>query len=192
MRRKWIGILLTSGILGAPLCTAAQPEVTDEVLVRGTRLKDLKTAIAKAEDRFYVRYNELNKVDKYDVECRMDVHTGQRIPQRRCYAKLQLEAMAQHGQEVLEMFRQQAAASEHVAGQNDNPGAAGMTGRGRPPNTDPVAIWLAHYDDYRDNLLFLLKMNPELRDLAQAGEDAKSRYEAEYKRRLKGRLVLFE
>ena len=122
----------------------------------------------------------------------MDVHTGQRIPQRRCYAKLQLEAMAQHGQEVLEMFRQQADVSEHVAGQNDNPGAAGMTGRGRPPNTDPVAIWLAHYDDYRDNLLFLLKMNPELRELAQAGEDAKSRYEAEYKRRLKGRLVLFE
>jgi hypothetical protein len=122
----------------------------------------------------------------------MDAHTGQRIPQRRCYTRLQLDAMAQQGQEVVEMFRQQAAVSEHEAGQNDNPGPAGMTGRGRPPNTDPAGIWLAHYDDYRDNMLFLLKMNPELLKLAQAGEEAKKRYDAEYRRRLKGRLVLVE
>ncbi|HMA10311.1 MAG TPA: hypothetical protein VKO83_00390, partial [Steroidobacteraceae bacterium] len=73
-----------------------------------------------------------------------------------------------------------------------DPGPAGMTGRGRPPNTDPVAIWLAHYDDYRDNMLYLLKVNPDLRRLAQAGEDAKKRYDSEHKRRLKGRLILTE
>lgn len=201
MNPKWIVTALASGCLAGQLCVAgepglrdivAKPDVTDEVLVRGTRLRELRAAVVAAEDRFYAQYNALNKVDDYDIECFRDPHTGSRIPQRRCFTKLQLEAMSQQGREVVEWFQSQAAAGENVPGRDTDTGSAGMSGRGRPPNTDPVAVWQAHYDDYRDNLLFLLKMNPGLQDLARAGEDAKQRYESEYKRRLKGRLVLID
>jgi hypothetical protein len=69
---------------------------------------------------------------------------------------------------------------------------AGMTAVGRPPNTDPQAVWLAHYDEYRDNFLYLLKMNPDLRRMARDAERAQRRYDREYKRRLQGRLFLIE
>ncbi|HXC60735.1 MAG TPA: hypothetical protein VN645_15575 [Steroidobacteraceae bacterium] len=197
--RKWHGIVIALGCLALRPCGAAQSPVltevkaaaeTDEVLVRGARLKQLKQAIVEAEDRFYSRYNELNKVDKYDIQCAEDAYTGSRIPQRHCFTKLQLDAMAQNGKEVVEYFQQQAPVGEHQAGQNDNPGSAGMSGRGRPPNTDPVAIWLAHYDEYQENMLFLLKMNPDLRRLVGERDKAEKRYDDERKRRFQGRLVL--
>jgi hypothetical protein len=144
---------MIAGILLSPLCNAG-PESTEEVLVRGTRLRDLRAAIVTAEDRFYEQYNALNKVDDFDIECIRDAHTGTRIPQRRCFARVLREAM--------------------------------------PPNTDPAAVWAARYDEYRDNMLYLLKMHPELRHLASEGEAAQRRYDAEYRRRLKGRAVLFE
>jgi hypothetical protein len=182
---------MIAGILLSPLCNAG-PESTEEVLVRGTRLRDLRAAIVTAEDRFYEQYNALNKVDDFDIECIRDAHTGTRIPQRRCFARVLREAMAQQGSEVVEYFQQQAPVGENVPGQAGDPGPAGMTGRGRPPNTDPAAVWAARYDEYRDNMLYLLKMHPELRHLASEGEAAQRRYDAEYRRRLKGRAVLFE
>src|SRR5512139_2187910 len=202
MNPKWIVMAMASGCLSGQFCAAGQPElrdsvakpeVTDEVLVRGTRLRELRAAVVAAEDRFYEQYNALNKVDDYDVECFKDVRTGTRIPQRRCFTKLQLEAMSQQGKEVLQMMQDHPKPIEGIPGQPAaDQGPAGMTGAGRLPNTNPEAIWLAHYDDYRDNMLYLLKMNPGLRRLAQAGEDAKRRYDSEHKRRLKGRLILID
>jgi len=201
MGPQWIVIATFAACLQGLHCDAAmpgvdgdavKPEVTDEVLVRGTRLSDLRRAVVEAENRFYEQYNALNKVDDYDVECFKDLRTGTRIPRRICLTRLQLESMSRHGREVLEMFQQQAPVDEFVPGQAGDPGPAGMTAVGRPPNTDPVAIWLARYDDYRDNMLYLLKMNPGLQRLAQAGEDAKRRYEAERNRRMAGRLAVIE
>ena len=182
MRRKWVGMLMTAGIFGAPICGATQPEVTDEVLVHGTRLNSLKEAITDAENRFYVRYNALNKVDDYDIECDMDAHTGTKLKQRRCFTRLQLQAKAQNAREVTAMFQEQ----------DRDPADGTIKKPGRPPNTDPQAVWLARFDDYRDNMLYLLKMNPDLRRLAREREEAEERFDAEYKRRLKGRLVYFE
>lgn len=168
------------------VCVAAEParepsssasEATEEVLVQGARLRELQEAIVEAEDRFYARYNDLNKVDKYDVECVNDAHTGTRLKHRRCFTKLQLEARSLNGIETLQMRQEQEGATPHP---------------GRPPNTNPEGIWLSHYDEYRDNMLYLLKMNPELRRMAAEGEAAQKRYDKEYKRRMKGRLVLVD
>jgi hypothetical protein len=204
---------MVAGILLSPLCCATQQatstalgngsnnagrESTEEILVRGTRLRELRAAIVTTENRFYKQYNALNKVDDFDIECVRDAHTGTRIPQRRCLTRVVREAMARQGSEAAEYFQQQATVHEYVPGQTSDsaqagdPGPAGMTGRGRPPNTDPTAVWAARYDEYRDNMLYLLKMHPELRQLASEGEAARKRYDAEYQRRLKGRLVLFE
>jgi hypothetical protein len=183
MRWSWPCIVMICGCVAGPPCDAAQPgpeasattDITDEVLVRGTRLRELKAAIVAAEDRFYVRYNELNKVDAYDILCALDAHTGTKLKQRRCFTKVQLEAKARNALETLQMFQEQ-----------------GMGLTGRPPNTDPTAVWLAHFDDYSSNMLYLLKVNPDLRRLARESENAQKRYDAEYKRRLKGRLILIE
>jgi hypothetical protein len=186
MSPKWVLIAMSSAWPGIQWCDAAQLEdqvrpasaqLTDEVLVRGARLRELRAATVAAEERFYARYNELNKVDDYDIECAMNVHTGQRIPQRRCLTRLQLDARARNGIEVLEMRQQQAEGS-------------GQTGR--PPNTNPEGIWLSRYDEYKSNMLYLLKVHPELRRLARDSEAAQKRYDTEYRRRLKGRLILVE
>jgi hypothetical protein len=201
MTPKCVVSAIIAGILLPPLCCATQEspgssktgaDSTEEILVQGTRLRELRAAIIAAEDRFYEQYNALNKVDDFDIECIRDAHTGTRIPQRRCLARVLREAMARQGSETAEYFQQQAPVGEHVPGQEDNPGPAGMTGRGRPPNTDPATVWAARYDEYRDNMLYLLKMHPELRHLASEGEVAQRRFDAEYRRRLKGRIVLLE
>jgi hypothetical protein len=191
MRGTAFSVLIVSGLVTAQLCGAAT-ENTDEVLVRGTRLKGLKAAIIEAENRFYARYNELNKVDDYDIDCSKNAHTGSRVAQRHCFTKLQTQAMAQHAREVVEMFQQHPKPLDIMPGQSQTDFPAGMTATARPPNTDPVAVWLSRFDDYRDNMLYLLKMNPDLRRLAREREEAEARYDAEYKRRLKGRLVHWE
>lgn len=204
-RGRWVCAVASIACVVAPWSEAAQParaadsappDLTDEVLVQGTRLRHLRAAIIEAEERFYLRYNELNKVDDFDIACAKDAHTGTRIAHRRCFTRLQLDAMAQQGMETLQMFQQQApAVPETPMSQLSGAGAmppAGMTGVGRPPNTDPQAVWLAHYDEYRDNFLYLLKSNPDLRRMARDAERAQQRYDREYKRRLKGRLFVID
>jgi hypothetical protein len=164
------------------MCEAAQPapdasattDITDEVLVRSTRLRELKAAIVAAEDRFYVRYNELNKVDAFDIECALDAHTGTKLKQRRCFTRVQLEARARNALETLQMFQEQGL---------------GLTGR--PPNTDPEAVWLAHRRLPGQHAL-PAEDESGPRRLASESENAQKRYDAEHRRRLKGRLMLVE
>jgi len=188
MYRSLHSVLIAVACLMAQLC-GAESEDIDEVLVNGMRLSELRAAIVAAEDRFYARYNELNKVDDFDIDCATDAHTGTRIGRRRCFTKLQRDAMAQNGIEVLEMFQQQRMPVDPMSGP---PGSAGMTAVGRPPNTDPQVVWLAHYDEYRNNMLKLLRGNADLRRMAREAARAQQRYDEQYKRRLKGRLVLIE
>jgi hypothetical protein len=193
MQKKWI-LFAAMALTGMPFCQAAQAaaatqppvpaapppaaspaEITEEVVVRGTRLYELREAIVAAEDRFFARYNELNKVDDFDIECSVSAPTGSKLKQRGCLTKMQLKAQAAQGREFLQMVQDQAA---------------GLTGS--PPVSDPTAVFLARYDDYKENMLYLLKMNPELRRLVHEREEAEKRYNEERKRRFKGRWILFE
>lgn len=69
-------------------------EELDEVLVQGERLMDV---IVKAEDEFYKIYNQVNKDDKYDVNCpRLNVSqdSGSRIQSRLCMPVFVADAIA--------------------------------------------------------------------------------------------------
>jgi hypothetical protein len=187
MLREWIGILMTLECVGVQLCAAAQPidkaattptELLDEVVVRGTRLSELKAAIVEAEDRFYARYNELNNVDVFDIVCTIDSPTGTKINQRVCLTKLQLNAKRDYAREYLQNLQD----TTKYAGESPGPG--------KPPDTNPNAVWSVRYEEYRDNMLYLLSRHPDLRRLASEGEEAQKRFDAEYKRQLKGRLIL--
>jgi hypothetical protein len=180
---------LLSGLAAASLCPAAQAPTppasprtvtassteTEEILVRGTRLYELRAAIIAAEERFYARYNELNKVDDFDIQCTVAAPTGSRLKQRTCQTKLQARAQQEQGREFLQMVQDQAA---------------GGTG-GMPPSTDPDSAFLARYQDYKENVLYLLKMNPELRRLVREREEAEKRYDTQRKRQFKGRWLAF-
>jgi hypothetical protein len=180
MHRKWLGILI-SGCLGTQLCAGAQPmaevgttptDVLDEVLVRGARLSDLKAAIVEAEDRFYARYNELNTTNVFDIECVVDRRTGTKLKRRICLTKLQRKAMSDQGREYQHSLQDTTIYVD-----------AGALGLGKPPDTDPRVVWDARYEEFRNNMLDLLKQNPELRRLADESEEAGKRYDAERKRR---------
>jgi hypothetical protein len=58
----------------------------DEIIVSGGlgSLGSAWKAVIEAEDRFYARYNELNKDDAMDIECRFEQAIGTRIPKRTC------------------------------------------------------------------------------------------------------------
>lgn len=185
VHRELLGILLISACVGTQLCEAAQPgaesastpkESLEEVLVTGTRLSELKKAVVEAEDRFYARYNELNTRNLFDIECRVDAPLGTKIPQRWCLTNVQLRAKRDYAREYL---------------QNLQSGSQ-FGYEGKPPDTNPDLVWASRYKEYTDNMLRLLKQYPELRHLADEAEEARKRFDAEYSRRLKGRLILVE
>jgi hypothetical protein len=62
------------------------PEPMEEVEIRGTRnrLRELREEIVRLEDKFYLRYNELNTDDQYDVHCNMEAPTGTLMKYRVC------------------------------------------------------------------------------------------------------------
>lgn len=187
MHFKWFCTVLmsacaamkTGGAAGAASPSpASQAEDPAEIVVRGARLRDLKAAITKAEDRFYEKYNELNEEDDFDIECRVQPPLGTRIPGRSCLTRLQLEAKADFGREYLQNLQDMSK--------------FGTVEIAKPPDTNPEAIWAARYDDYRANMLALLRAHPDLLALARAGETARKRYESEYGRRMRQRISLPE
>jgi hypothetical protein len=84
-----------SGASEAPPPPAVEElEELDEVVVRGKRLRDV---IIKAEDEFYKLYNQLNKDDKYDVNCpylNTGSDYGSRISSRLCLPGFVADAIA--------------------------------------------------------------------------------------------------
>jgi hypothetical protein len=67
----------------------------DEVVVSGKldRLSAVKKAIVAAEDRFYVRFNKLNRVPSFVVNCENRAPTGRRQKVRICEPNYVVEAL---------------------------------------------------------------------------------------------------
>lgn len=70
----------------APAGPARGSETSEFVIQKDppTDPAELRKALTQAEDRFYARYNELNKDDEYDIICRAVVQTGKRLAERSC------------------------------------------------------------------------------------------------------------
>jgi len=99
-RRPFMSVLIPLLlVLGLPWCAhAADAESTksrsEEVVVSGKPADpdQVRKALVEAEDRFYSRYNELNRDDDYDVQCRVEAPLGQRLKQRSCEPRFVVEA----------------------------------------------------------------------------------------------------
>jgi hypothetical protein len=57
---------------------------TDEIIVRGKKLEELRVRIERAEDDVYARFNEINGDDSHDIHCYQREPTGSRIERRTC------------------------------------------------------------------------------------------------------------
>lgn len=78
----------------APAQDIMQVTSLDEVVVTGKlgTLSGLTRAIHEAEDRFYERYNELNKEELLDIQCRTEAPVGSNLKHRYCQPKAVDEA----------------------------------------------------------------------------------------------------
>jgi hypothetical protein len=89
--------IASSAILLARNVSAAEPErQLDEIVVSASTLKaaDLRKRLVEKEDAFYAAYNDLNKNDDFDVNCREETKTGTRLSRRTCRAGFEDNAIA--------------------------------------------------------------------------------------------------
>jgi hypothetical protein len=97
---RTLPLLLLAGALALPAAAedtvAVVPEdldsirTLDEVVVTG-RLNSLtaaRQAVIEAENRFYARFNELNKTQGLDIGCSVEAPTGSRLTRRNCQTRL--------------------------------------------------------------------------------------------------------
>jgi hypothetical protein len=82
---------LGSAVVDTVRSTAAN---LDEVIVSGKldKLSQVMRAMIAAEDRYWARYNELNKSYDYDVDCFTEAKIGSRLITRKCEAAYLTEA----------------------------------------------------------------------------------------------------
>jgi hypothetical protein len=62
------------------------PQAVDEVIVEGRSLGALRSEIIRAEEAVFARFNDINSDDEFDIDCRMEIPLGSRIPRRVCRA----------------------------------------------------------------------------------------------------------
>ena len=145
-------------------------DVLDEVVVSGTRVREMREAVIKAEDRVVARYNELNQVDDLDIRCLKYTPTGTRLSYRFCLTRLQERA-------------QQTDATQFMTYMRNSDVSNGEA----PPNRETGVRLMERLDDYRKNMEQLLQDNPDLRELVAQQAEALRRYEAAQRMRLKGK-----
>ncbi|HXC59445.1 MAG TPA: hypothetical protein VN645_09010 [Steroidobacteraceae bacterium] len=146
--------------------SAAKHE-TDEVVVNGERVKldAMRHEIIQLEDQFYSRYNELNTIRDFDIQCIEEARTGTRFIKRTCKPVYQEKAVNAEGKaafEVLQSFR-----SRGMAGSPPVP-AAGEIERRRL--------------DFQKNMEEVARRNPELSRLLQQRGELIERYKAQQKK----------
>jgi hypothetical protein len=152
---------------GAPMPGAVPDEEVqelDEIEVTGTRLWKMRQQIVEMEDRFFALYNELNTNDDFDVTCRVEAPLGTRLKKRNCKVAYVEEAEAEEGQ-------------------------AFVRGEFAP---DSKLVALERQAEYRAAAVKVINSDKRLRRLLEERIKLEESYEAERKRRFKGRWILFD
>lgn len=128
------------------------PEELDRVDVYGTpaAVWTLRQAVIEAEDRFFSRYNELNRNDDFDVNCRVEARTGTRLNTRTCRPLYQEVAVQEGAKQAVEL--RQKFQSE---------GGRALLGSNSPPVPAAIAI-MARRPEFERNMRSVVQSHPEL------------------------------
>jgi hypothetical protein len=149
----------------------------DEIVVRGTRLSELRSGIIAAENRFYSRYNELNTIRDFEISCIMDAPTGQKKKVRRCRTGLEVRARTEEAEDVLNSLQRSAST------------IGGGDVASRTTNIDIMSLHLTREEQFRQHFLQLVNNHADLRALLDEREARQAVYDKELARRSSGRLV---
>jgi hypothetical protein len=155
--KQFFGAAVTAFALGfassapARAATAVINDTTDmpEVEVVGRRLYQMQKAIMGTEDKFFARYNELNKNDAFDVHCSMSTPTGSHIHKRICQVQFYVDAQVEYARSELN---------------NDS---------GAPP---PDLVALERAPEYKKTALAVINGDPELRRLVRTRDTLEQKY----------------
>jgi hypothetical protein len=138
----------------------------DEVVVTGKldSLSGIRAAIKDSEERFYARYNELNKDRNFDITCRNEAPTGSRVDRDNCQAQVVDETSAAEAQAFVS-------------------GIAGTV-----PVTPMTVLRSSAAAEMRQRALVLLKNDPELmQDLLEHAR-LEQMYQQMVRKKFKGHL----
>ena len=146
-------LLATASVASeAPAWRAEEPPAKkvalDEVLVVGTRVDQIRRQIAEAEDRFYALYDALNTDHDLDVHCTVEAPLGTRFTRHTCEPVYQARVEEDEGRALVE-------------------------GHGVIPSS---LVALARKDDYRRNMLAILRKNPQLVELLRKRVELEKQY----------------
>ena len=141
----------------------ARPAPLDEVLVVGEKLNQMQRRIEDIEDHFNTVYNTLNTHHEFDVHCVSEAPTMSNIRRRLCKPVY-----------VVNAEREQSIA--FLAGQS-------------APQADLVTEM--HRDEYRRNMLEVVKRSPQLQQLLRERAELAAHYTKATQDRFKGHGILF-
>jgi hypothetical protein len=106
------------GQAAEPPQSGAAPE--DEMVVFG-RIGELRKQMRIAEEAVFLRFNDINSNDKFDIDCRTQAVTGSRIGLRQCISNDWRDQDAAAAQSTVQSLRGESAvpASMYLAAQRD-------------------------------------------------------------------------
>ena len=111
--RSFVALIVLSmnAIGGLALAQTEQParergatapqEQTEEVVVRGRRIGELRAEVEDARERAYELFNDLNGNDEFDVYCHNESRSGTNVPQVICRAQFENRISAAAAREYL-------------------------------------------------------------------------------------------
>lgn len=85
-------MLIVLGVQSAYAQTASavpRGESTEEIVVRGRRLTDLRLEVERLRVRAYDVFNEINSTDDFDIQCDSETRTGTRVGRQVCVAQFE-------------------------------------------------------------------------------------------------------
>ena len=166
-------VLIAPLALGATTESPDQKDSLDTMIVEGTRaqLDAIRQDMVAIEDKFYVRYNELNTNHEFDTHCYIEARVSTRTKRRYCRAVYQEKALATEGQDHAEAMKLMinGLGPETVEGGGPAPWA--------PPPPATIVIE-AHRKEYQNNIREVVKRNPELIEMLRERYELGQRYEA--------------
>ncbi len=139
----------------------ADPLAEVEINAQREKLSAMRAEMVKLEDQFYSQYNKLNSDHQYDMKCTMQAPTGSNLKARVCRP----------------VFANTALEAET---------RAFLGGDTAPPANMVIA---EKQPDFDKNMLSVINQHAELRKLIREREALEKRYEAERRKKLKGRFI---
>jgi hypothetical protein len=134
--------------------------------------------MVRVEDNFFERYNELNPIDDFDVQCAPETSAGTALKRRTCRANYQRDALAAEGAGHLEFMKKHDRSKSPAAGQTSVPDAPPQEPTLVDSLPQPAIVDIEiRRKQYQQNLIDVSKKDPELAKMLSELADLNKRYQ---------------